>query len=67
MRWIGFAITAVCLLCGAIVAASSVLMRILGPAFFSILTRLSGLIIVAVAVEVMTMGITAHVKAFSGG
>ena len=53
--------------CGAIVAASSVLMRILGPAFFSVLTRLSGLVIVAVAVAVMSMGVFAHIKAFSAG
>ena len=64
---IGITIVAVCLLCGAIVAASSLLMRVLGPAFFSVLTRLSGLVIVAVAVEGMSMGVFAHVKAFSGG
>ena len=64
---IGATVVAVCLLCGAIVAASSVLMRILGPAFFSILTRLSGLIIVAVAVEVMAMGFFAHARRFTAG
>lgn len=64
---LGVAITLVCLVSGAVIAASSVLMRLLGPAFFSILGRFSGLVIVAVAVEVMSRGLFAHVRNFAAG
>lgn len=63
---IGVAIVLVCVVSGAVIAASSLLMRIFGPAFFSILARFSGLVIVAVAVEVMARGVFAHVRQFSG-
>jgi small neutral amino acid transporter SnatA (MarC family) len=60
-------IVAVCMLCGVIIASSAVLMRLLGPAFFAILGRLAGLVIVAVGVEVMSRGVMAHARNFAGG
>jgi small neutral amino acid transporter SnatA (MarC family) len=49
-------IVLVCALSGMLIAASSLLVRILGVPFFSIFTRIAGLVIVAVAVEVMARG-----------
>ena len=51
---------------GAVLAASSVLMRVLGNGFFVIMGRIAGLIIVAVAVEMIAKGISAHVHLFMG-
>jgi small neutral amino acid transporter SnatA (MarC family) len=50
-----------------IIASSAVLMRLLGAAFFAILARLAGLVIVAVGVEVMSRGVMAHARNFAGG
>jgi multiple antibiotic resistance protein len=49
-------IVLVCALSGMLIAASSLLVRILGVPFFSIFARIAGLVIVAVAVEVMARG-----------
>jgi small neutral amino acid transporter SnatA (MarC family) len=64
---LGTVIVAVCLLSGVIIAASAVLMRLLGAAFFAILARLAGLVIVAVGVEVMSQGVMTHARTFAGG
>jgi multiple antibiotic resistance protein len=64
---LGAVIVAVCLLSGVIIAASAVLMRLLGAAFFAILARLAGLVIVAVGVEVMSQGVMTHARTFAGG
>ncbi len=56
----------VCGMSGALIATSSVLVAILGAAFFSILSRIAGLVIVAVAVEVMSRGVNTHVSALLG-
>lgn len=52
----------VCAISGGIIASSALLMRLLGLGFFSIMSRIAGLVIVAVAVEVMSKGILAHVR-----
>lgn len=49
---------------GLVLASSSVLERVLGNGFFSIMGRIAGLIIVAVAIEMMAKGISAHVHLF---
>lgn len=49
---------------GLVLASSSALMRVLGNGFFSIMGRIAGLIIVAVAVEMMAKGVSAHVHLF---
>jgi multiple antibiotic resistance protein len=54
-------IVLVCVVSGALIAASSMLVRVLGPSFFSIFSRIAGLVIVAVAVEVMARGFYTHV------
>ncbi len=59
-------IVVVCLMAGAIVASSSVLVRLLGAAFFSVMSRLAGLVIVAVAVEIMAKGILTHARNMAG-
>lgn len=56
----------VCGMSGALIATSSVLVAILGAAFFSILSRIAGLVIVAVAVEVMSRGVNTHASALLG-
>lgn len=56
----------VCGMSGALIATSSVLVAVLGAAFFSILSRIAGLVIVAVAVEVMFRGVSTHVSALLG-
>ena len=55
-----------CLLSGLILASSGLLARVLGATFFSIFGRISGLVIVAVAVEMMVKGLTAHARLFAG-
>jgi small neutral amino acid transporter SnatA (MarC family) len=55
------------MLSGVIIAASAVLMRLLGAAFFAILARLAGLVIVAVGIEVMSKGVMAHARLFGAG
>jgi multiple antibiotic resistance protein len=66
-----FFITAIiiveCLLAGVILASSSVLKRFLGAAFLSVISRVAGIIIVAVAIEIMVKGVFAHVKIFAAG
>lgn len=59
-------IIAVGLACGAVLAASSLLMRVLGNGFFLVMGRIAGLIIVAVGVEMIAKGISAHVHLFMG-
>jgi multiple antibiotic resistance protein len=59
-------IVLVCVVSGALIAASSLLVRVLGPSFFSIFSRIAGLIIVAVAVEVMARGFYTHVGLMMG-
>ena len=59
-------IIAVGLACGAVLAASSLLMRVLGNGFFLVMGRIAGLIIVAVGVEMIVKGISAHVHLFMG-
>lgn len=54
-------IALVCVTSGAIIASSAILFRVLGPAFFSVMSRLAGLIVVSVAIEVMWHGVSAHV------
>lgn len=51
---------------GVVLASSSVLMRVLGSGFFQIMGRIAGLIIVAVAVEMIAKGVSAHVHLFMG-
>lgn len=63
---LGVVVVIVCLLSGLIIASSAALMRLLGPAFFAILARLAGLVIVAVGIEVMSKGVMAHARLFSG-
>jgi len=60
-------IVGVCLLAGAVVASSSILMRLLGPSFLAVLSRVAGLVIVAVGVELMVQGVSAHARNFVGG
>ena len=60
-------IVGVCLLAGAVVASSSVLTRLLGPSFLAVLSRVAGLVIVAVGVELMVQGVSAHARNFVGG
>lgn len=62
--WLVVILVGVCLLSGLILSASAALMRLLGPGFFSVLSRLAGLIIVAVGVEVMVSGVTSHVRQY---
>jgi multiple antibiotic resistance protein len=64
---LGLVVILVCLISGAIIASSAVLMRLLGPGFFSIMTRLSGLVIVAVGFEVMSRGVMGHARHFAAG
>lgn len=64
---ISFIIVLVCLTAGAIIASSTLLMRVFGPVVFSILSRLAGLVVVSVAVEVMWHGVSAHVQALTAG
>lgn len=52
---------------GLILASSSVLVRVLGSGFFSVMGRIAGLITVAVGVEMMAKGVSAHVHLFMGG
>jgi multiple antibiotic resistance protein len=59
-------IVVVCLLSGTIIALSGLLMRLLGAAFFAILSRLAGLVIVAVGIEIMSRGVMAHARLFAG-
>lgn len=59
-------IVLVCVVSGALIAASSLLVRVLGPSFFSIFSRIAGLVIVAVAVEVMARGFYTHVGLMMG-
>jgi len=59
-------IAACALASGVVLAASSVLMRVLGNGFFLIMGRIAGLIIVAVAVEMIARGVSAHVHLFMG-
>ena len=54
----------VCLITGAIIASASVIMRLLGNSFLAIMSRLAGLVIVAVAVEIMVSGVAAHTRRF---
>lgn len=58
-------IALVCITSGAIIASSAALFRVLGPAFFSVMSRLAGLIVVSVAVEVMWHGFSAHVTSLA--
>jgi multiple antibiotic resistance protein len=58
---VSFVIVLVCSLSGILIAASSLLVGILGASFFSIFSRIAGLVIVAVAVEVMARGLHTHV------
>jgi multiple antibiotic resistance protein len=60
-------IVGVCLLAGAVTASSSVLTRSLGPSFLSVLSRVAGLVIVAVGVELMVQGVSAHARRLVGG
>jgi multiple antibiotic resistance protein len=60
-------IIADCLLAGVILASSAVLIRVLGTAFLSVISRIAGIIIVAIAVEVMVKGVTAHIRIFTAG
>ncbi len=60
-------VVVVCLLSGVIIASSAVLVRLLGQAFFAILARLAGLVIVAVGIEVMSKGVMAHARLFGAG
>lgn len=59
-------IVLVCIISGVLIAASSLLVRVLGAPFFSIFSRIAGLVIVAVAVEVMARGVHAHVGLLTG-
>lgn len=59
---ISLIIILVCVSAGAIIAASTILMRVFGPVVFSILARLAGLVVVSVAVEVMWHGVASHVQ-----
>jgi multiple antibiotic resistance protein len=56
-----------CVLAGLILAGSGFLARVLGATFFSIFGRISGLVIVAVAVEMMVKGLAVHVRQFAAG
>lgn len=57
-------IIAVAIASGAVLAASSVLMKVLGSGFFLVMGRIAGLIIVAVGVEMIAKGVSAHVHLF---
>ena len=59
-------IVADCSIAGVILASSSILVKLLGVAFFSVMSRVAGLVIVAIAVEIIVRGIFAHVKNFAG-
>ena len=54
-------IVTVCLISGIVIASGGLLSKILGSVFFSIIGRLSGLIVVAVGVEVVWRGLAAHI------
>jgi multiple antibiotic resistance protein len=62
---ISLIIILVCVVAGVIIASSTLLMRLFGPVVFSILSRLAGLVVVSVAVEVMWHGISAHIQALT--
>lgn len=62
---ISLMIVLVCLSAGAIIASCTVLMRVFGPVVFSILSRLAGLVVVSVAIEVMSHGVASHIRAFA--
>ena len=59
-------IAIVALACGLVVAGSLLLMRVLGKGFFTVMGRISGLIIAAVGVEMIVRGIYSHIQIFSG-
>lgn len=62
---IGLIVT-VALGAGMLLAASGFLMRLFGKNFFSVVGRVAGLIIVAVAVEMIVKGISMHVRVIMG-
>jgi len=64
--YLALILVGVCLVSGLILSASAVLMRLLGPGFFAVLSRLAGLVIVAVGVEVMARGVLTHVRQYAG-
>ena len=64
---LGVAPLGIPMLAGAVVASSSVPMRLLGPSFLSVLARVAGLVIVAVGVELMVQGVSAHARKLAGG
>ena len=64
---LGVAPLGIPMLAGAVVASSSVPMRLLGPSFLSVLARVAGLVIVAVDVELMVQGVSAHARKLAGG
>jgi len=66
-EYIVWIIVAVCLLSGAIIAATAPITRLVGRGFFSVMSRLSGLIIIAIAIEIMSKGIFAHTRQFLAG
>ncbi len=59
-------IAIVALACGLVVAGSLLLMRVLGKGFFTVMGRISGLIIAAVGVELIVRGIYSHIQIFPG-
>lgn len=54
-------IVLVCVTSGLVIGAGGLLSRVLGAVFFSIVGRLSGLIVVAVGVEVVWHGLATHI------
>lgn len=56
-------IISVCVVSGIVLASGGLLSKLLGHVFFSIIGRLSGLIVVAVGVEVVWHGLASHIAA----
>lgn len=56
-------IISVCVVSGIVLASGGLLSKLLGHVFFSIIGRLSGLIVVAVGVEVVWHGLSSHIAA----
>jgi multiple antibiotic resistance protein len=60
-------IVLVSLVSGSIIAMSALLLRLLGVSFFAVMSRLAGLVTVAVGIEIMSRGVMAHVRLFAAG
>lgn len=55
-------IAVVAAVCGVVVASSLLLMRALGKSFFTVMGRISGLIIAAVGIEMIVRGVYSHIQ-----